>query len=193
MTATRLSRPSPTWSWAARSRSSRPAPVQTRTPHPRALRAPSHYRRLASLRRRIHIISDRYQPAGHGLASFFGSVGKPWQSAAPAVGLFRGEGALVRACGESREKEDSATPIPDAVPCVAEPEAKPVPVPMTPGGGLVRKFGNLLVGEHGSVRVRINKQSGILCGLFPCPSADVKRPSPISASSTMHPRTTRSP
>jgi hypothetical protein len=39
---------------------------------------------------------------------------------------------------------------------VAEPEAKPVPVPMAPGGGLVRKFGSLLVGGHGSARGCIN-------------------------------------
>jgi hypothetical protein len=78
---------------------------------------------------------------------------------------------------EDPEQEDGATPTPtptsDAVPHVAEPEAKPVSLPMVPGGGLVCKFGSLLVGGHGSVRSRIDRRSSILDELFPRPSADV--------------------
>jgi hypothetical protein len=75
-------------------------PVPSRAP--RAM-VPSHSRRPASSHRRIHIISDGHRPAERGLASFFGGVDEPSQSAAPAVGLFREEGALVRACGGSPE------------------------------------------------------------------------------------------
>jgi hypothetical protein len=74
-----------------------PAPSRA----PRAM-APSHSRRPASSHCRICIISDSHRFAGRGLASFFGGVGEPSQSAAPAVGLFR-EGALVCACGGTRE------------------------------------------------------------------------------------------
>jgi hypothetical protein len=95
---------------------------------------------------------------------------------------------------EDPEKEDGATPTstPSAVLRVAEPEAKPMPVPMAPDGGLVRKFASLLVGGHGSVRGRINKRGSILGRLSLRLSADVKWPAPISASSAMRPRTTRS-
>jgi hypothetical protein len=77
-----------------------PHPAPSRAP--RAM-APSQSCRPANWHRRIYIISDSHRPARRRLASFFGGVGEPSQSAAPVVGLFRGDGALVRACGRSRE------------------------------------------------------------------------------------------
>jgi hypothetical protein len=194
--ATRLLRPSPTRSWAARPRSSRPAPAQTRTLHPRVLLVPWHPRTPAAPRARTAgYVSSATATGSRG-------AGSPRSSAAsaslrrarrPQSASFE-EKARLSAPVEDPEKEDGAaltpTPTLSAVLRVAEPEAKLVPVPMTPGGGLVRKFRSLLVGGHGSVCGRVNKRSSILGGLSLCPSADVERPAPISASSTMRSRTT---
>jgi hypothetical protein len=108
---------------------------------------------------------------------------------------FRGEGAHIRTRGGLREGGGASPmpmPTPGAVPRMAEPEANPVSVPTTPGGGLVRKCGSLLAGVNGSVHGRIIKRSSILGGLWPFPSADVEWPAPISTSSPMRARTARS-
>jgi hypothetical protein len=172
-----------------------PLPFAT-TPHPRVLLASWHPRTPAAPRARTDgFLSSATATGAQGAGSSRSSTElASLRRARRSQSASFKENARLSASVEDPEKEEGATPTltPTLGPVirVVEPEAKLVPVPMTPGGALVRKLGSLLVGGHGSACGRVNKRSSILGGLSLCPSADVERPAPISASSTMRSRTT---